>query len=106
MNSYFLYIELMTATWGQLHSSKRIPRVNHSSGTSRAQMTLVIPEFTSKNAPSLSRVKVMEATDEFESSRTAYESVGQPMGAALRGWKIGNSNPVQVLARGPCCRLH
>ncbi len=24
----------------------------------------------------------LEATDEFESSRTAYESVGQPMGAA------------------------
>ena len=69
-------------------------------------MTLGIPEFTSKNAPSLSRVKVMEATDEFESSRTAYESVGQPMGAADEWWKIGNSNPVRVLDRGPCYRLH
>ena len=52
------------------------------------------------------RVRNKEATDEFESSRTAYESVGQPMGAADEWWKIGNSNPVQVLARGPCCRLH
>ena len=56
-------------------------------------MTLGIPEFTSKNAPSLSRVKVMEATDEFESSRTAYESVGQPMGAADEWWTVGESNP-------------
>ena len=83
----------MTATRGRLHSSKRIPRVNHSSGTSRAQLTLGIPEFTSKNAPSLSRVKVMEATDEFESSRTAYESVGQPMGAAYNGGRSGTRIP-------------
>ena len=52
-----------------------------------------------------SRLK-MEVTEEFESSRTAYEAVGQPMGATDEWWKIGNSNPVRVLARGPCYRLH
>ena len=52
------------------------------------------------------RVRKLEATDEFEPSRTAYETVGQPMGAAVEWWKIGNSNPVRVLARALCCRLH
>ena len=33
------------------------------------------------------RVRKLEATDEFEPSRTAYETVGQPMGAAEEWWR-------------------
>ena len=33
-----------------------------------------------------SRMK-MEVTEEFESSRTAYETVGQPMGATDEWWR-------------------
>jgi len=45
------------------------------------------------NAGPRPRVRNKEATDEFEPSRTAYETVGQPMGAAVEWWKIGTRIP-------------